>query len=166
MRATNEELLSMNEELRSTAEELETSREELQSINEELLTVNQENKSKIDELSQLTNDLQNLLAATDIATLLLDRDLNIRRFTPRIREVFNVLASDQGRPLAHITHKLHYPTLLQDASNVLHTLQPLEQEISSQDDRWYVVRILPYRTPEDRVSGILLTLVDITQHRR
>jgi two-component system CheB/CheR fusion protein len=166
MRATNEELLSMNEELRSTAEELETSREELQSINEELLTVNQENKSKIDELSQLTNDLQNLLAATDIATLLLDRDLNIRRFTPRIREVFNVLASDQGRPLAHITHRLHYPTLLQDASSVLQTLQPLEQEISSQDNRWYVVRILPYRTSEDRISGILLTLVDITQHRR
>ena len=111
MRAANEELLSMNEELRSTAEELETSKEELQSINEELLTVNQDNKSKIDELSQLTSDLQNLLAATDIATLLLDRELNIKRFTPRICDVFNVLAGDRGRPLAHITHKLRYATL-------------------------------------------------------
>ena len=166
MRAANEELLSMNEELRSTAEELETSKEELQSINEELLTVNQENKSKIDELSQLTGDLQNLLAATDIATLLLDRELNIKRFTPRICEVFNVLAGDRGRPLAHITHKLRYANLLQDAASVLQTLAPIEQEVSSEDDRWYVIRILPYRTVDDHIGGVLITLVDITQHRR
>jgi two-component system, chemotaxis family, CheB/CheR fusion protein len=166
MRAANEELLSMNEELRSTAEELETSKEELQSINEELLTVNQENKGKIDELSQMTSDLQNLLAATDIATLLLDRELNIKRFTPRICEVFNVLAGDRGRPLAHITHKLRYPTLLEDAGNVLQTLTPIEQEVSSEDDRWYVIRILPYRAVDDHIGGVLITLVDITRHRR
>jgi len=166
MRAANEELMSMNEELRSTAEELETSKEELQSINEELLTVNQENKSKIDELSQRTSDLQNLLAATDIATLLLDRELNIKRFTPRICEVFNVLAGDRGRPLGHITHKLHYANLLQDAASVLQTLTPIEQEVSSEDDRWYVIRILPYRTVDEHIGGVLITLVDITQHRR
>jgi two-component system CheB/CheR fusion protein len=166
MRAANEELLSMNEELRSTAEELETSKEELQSINEELLTVNQENKSKIDELSQLTSDLQNLLAATDIATLLLDRELNIRRFTPRICEVFNVLPGDRGRPLAHITHKLQYATLLEDATAVLQTLTPFEQEVNSEDNRWYVIRVLPYRTADDHISGVLITLVDITRLRR
>jgi two-component system CheB/CheR fusion protein len=165
MRAANEELQSMNEELRSTAEELETSKEELQSINEELLTVNQENKSKIDELSQLTSDLQNLLASTDIATLFLDRDLRIKRFTPRISEIFNVLASDRGRPLAHITHKLRYGELLNDARTVLQTLVPLEQEIGSEDGRWYALRILPYRTVDDRIDGIVITLVDITQHR-
>lgn len=166
MRAANEELQSMNEELRSTAEELETSKEELQSINEELLTVNQENKSKIDELSQLTNDLQNLLASTDIGTLFLDRDLRIKRFTPRIGDVFNVLASDRGRPLAHITHKLHYDDLFKDAATVLQTLVPIEQEAGSEDNRWYVIRILPYRTADDRIDGVVMTLVDITRHRR
>jgi two-component system CheB/CheR fusion protein len=166
MRAANEELQSMNEELRSTAEELETSKEELQSINEELLTVNQENKSKIDELSQLTSDLQNLLASTDIATLFLDRELNIKRFTPRIGEVFNVLVSDRGRPLAHITHKLLYPNLLDNVRAVLHTLVPVEQEIRSEGNRWYAMRILPYRTVDDRIDGIVITLVDITQHRQ
>jgi two-component system, chemotaxis family, CheB/CheR fusion protein len=165
MRAANEELQSMNEELRSTAEELETSKAELQSINEELLTVNQENKSKIDELSQLTSDLQNLLASTDIATLFLDRDMRIKRFTPRIAEIFNVLAGDRGRPLAHITHKLRYPDLLKDAQTVLQTLVPMEQEISSEDSRWYAIRLLPYRTVDDRIDGVVITLVDITQHR-
>jgi len=166
MRAANEELQSMNEELRSTAEELETSKEELQSINEELLTVNQENKSKIDELSQLTSDLQNLLASTDIGTLFLDRELRIKRFTPRISDVFNVLASDRGRPLAHITHKLRYDSLFKDAATVLQTLVPIEQEAGSEDNRWYAIRILPYRTADDRIDGVVITLVDITRHRR
>jgi two-component system CheB/CheR fusion protein len=166
MRAANEELQSMNEELRSTAEELETSKEELQSINEELLTVNQESKSKIDELSQLTSDLQNLLASTDIATLFLDRELRIKRFTPRISDLFNVLGGDRGRPLAHITHKLNYDTLLPDATGVLQTLAPIERETQSQDGRWYIIRILPYRTADDRIDGVVITLVDITQHRR
>ena len=161
-----EELQSMNEELRSTAEELETSKEELQSINEELLTVNQENKSKIDELSQLTSDLQNLLASTDIATLFLDRDLRIKRFIPRISAVFNVLASDRGRPLAHITHKLHYDTLFTDATSVLQTLVPVEREIGSENGRWYVIRMLPYRTADEHIDGVVVTLVDITQHYR
>jgi two-component system CheB/CheR fusion protein len=138
----------------------------LQSINEELLTVNQESKSKIDELSQLTNDLQNLLASTDIATLFLDRELRIKRFTPRISDLFNVLGGDRGRPLAHITHKLNYDTLLPDATGVLQTLAPIERETQSQDGRWYIIRILPYRTADDRIDGVVITLVDITQHRR
>ena len=124
MRASNEELQSANEELRSTMEELETSREELQSINEELQTVNQENRHKVDELSQLSSDLQNLLKVTDIATLFLDRALRINRFTPRVGELFNVRHSDRGRPLADLTHRLGYDALLTDAQEVLETLVP------------------------------------------
>ncbi|MCC6453769.1 MAG: PAS domain-containing protein [Caldilineaceae bacterium] len=163
MKASNEELQSINEELRSTAEELETSKEELQSINEELITVNQENKNKVEELSQLTSDLQNLLAATDIATIFLDRDLRITRFTPRVGELFNVLMSDRGRPLAHITHKLGYGKLIEDASTVLRTLVPIEREVSSDQNRGYLMRLLPYRTIEDRISGVVITFVDITE---
>ncbi|MFN8485995.1 MAG: CheR family methyltransferase [Caldilineaceae bacterium] len=166
MKAANEELQSMNEELRSTAEELETSKEELQSINEELLTVNQENKNKIEELSQLTSDLQNLLVATDIATLFLDRDLRIKRFTPRVSELFNVLATDRGRPLAHITHKLVDEDLLQDASAVLRTLMPVKRDVRSEEGRIYVMRLLPYRTVDDRIDGLVVTFVDITDQKR
>jgi two-component system CheB/CheR fusion protein len=166
MKAANEELQSMNEELRSTAEELETSKEELQSINEELITVNQENKNKVEELSQLTSDLQNLLASTDIATLFLDRELRITRFTPRVGELFNVLPTDRGRPLAHITHKLGYDALLDDAATVLRTLVPIEREVSSEIGRWYLMRLLPYRTVDDRIDGIVVTFVDITQITR
>jgi PAS domain-containing protein len=166
MKASNEELQSMNEELRSTAEELETSKEELQSINEELITVNQENKNKVEELSQLTSDLQNLLASTDIATLFLDRELRITRFTPRVGELFNVLPTDRGRPLAHITHKLGYDALLDDAATVLRTLVPIEREVSSEIGRWYLMRLLPYRTVDDRIDGIVVTFVDITQITR
>jgi two-component system CheB/CheR fusion protein len=165
MKAANEELQSMNEELRSTAEELETSKEELQSINEELITVNQENKNKVEELSQLTSDLQNLLASTDIATLFLDRELRITRFTPRVGELFNVLTTDRGRPLAHITHKLGYDALLEDAAAVLRTLVPLEREVSSESGHWYLMRLLPYRTVDDRIDGVVITFVDITQVR-
>jgi two-component system, chemotaxis family, CheB/CheR fusion protein len=163
MKASNEELQSINEELRSTAEELETSKEELQSINEELLTVNQENKNKVDELSQLNSDLQNLLVSTDIATLFLDRDLQITRFTPRVGELFNVMMSDRGRPLAHITHKLGYAMLIEDAETVLRTLVPIEREVSSKDGRSYLMRILPYRTIDDRIGGVVVTFVDITE---
>src|SRR6202012_14182 len=106
MKASNEEMQSTNEELRSTMEELETSKEELQSTNEELQTVNQQNRLKVEELSQLSSDLQNLLIATDIATLFLDRDLRIMRFTPRFAELFNVRVTDRGRPLSDLTHRL------------------------------------------------------------
>lgn len=163
MKAANEELLSMNEELRSTAEELETSKEELQSMNEELITLNQENKNKVEELSHLTSDLQNLLMATGIATLFLDRELRIRRFTPRAAELFNILVSDQGRPLAHLTHQLGYDNLLADVAAVLRTLVPIEREVRSRNDHWYLTRLLPYRTIDDRIDGVVITFVDVNE---
>lgn len=163
MRASNEELQSANEELRSTMEELETSREELQSINEELQTLNQENKHKVEELSQLTNDLQNLLQATDVATLFLDRGLRILRYTPRVSDIFNVRHGDRGRPLGDLTHRLKYQGLIDDAKRVLQTLVPVEREADSQDGAsWYVVRVTPYRTMEDRIEGVVITLIDVT----
>ncbi|HXF63376.1 MAG TPA: chemotaxis protein CheB [Caldilineaceae bacterium] len=166
MQASNEELLSMNEELRATAEELETSKEELQSINEELMTVNQENKHRLEELGQLSSDLQNLLAATDIAVLFLDRELRITRFTPRAGELFNVLPTDRNRPLAHLTHKLAYPHLLEDAAQVLRTLASIQREVQSQTGQWYLTRLLPYRSIEDRIEGVVITLVDITANKQ
>jgi two-component system CheB/CheR fusion protein len=166
MRASNEELQSANEELRSTMEELETSREELQSINEELQTVNQENRHKVEELSQLSSDLQNLLKSTDVATLFLDRSLRILRFTPRVGELFNVRNTDRGRPLADLTHRLGYGGLLEDAKRVLETLVPAEREVESEDGRWHLVRVMPYRTVEDRIEGVVITLVDVTTLKR
>jgi two-component system CheB/CheR fusion protein len=115
MKASNEELQSANEELRSTMEELETSKEELQSLNEELQSVNQQNRHKVEELSQLSSDLQNLLVATDIATLFLDRDLRILRFTPRLGDLFNIRITDRGRPISDLTHSIGYPELIDDA---------------------------------------------------
>lgn len=166
MRASNEELQSMNEELHSTAEELESSKEELQSMNEELLTVNQENKNKVEELSHLAGDLQNLLAATDVATLFLNRELQIRRFTPKVGDLFNIIEADRGRPLAHITHKLHDDGLLQDARSVLDTLQPVEREMESENGRFYLVRLRPYRSIEDRIDGVVITFVDVTEMKQ
>jgi two-component system CheB/CheR fusion protein len=162
MRAANEELLSMNEELRSAAEELETSKEELQSMNEELVTVNQENRNKMEELNQLNSDLQNFLTATHIATLFLDRHLRIKRFTPKIGQLFNILPSDRGRPLAHLTHRLGYTNLVEDAAQVLKTLSPINQEIRSEGGEWHLTQLLPYRTVDDRIDGVVITFVDIT----
>ena len=163
MRASNEEMQSVNEELRSTMEELETSKEELQSINEELQTVNQENRHKVEELAQLSGDLQNLLAATDIATLFLDRDLRIMRFTPKISELFNVKMTDRGRPLSDLTHSLGYPELNSDAKAVLARLVPVEREVWDEAGRCYLTRVLPYRSTEDHIDGVVITFVDITR---
>jgi two-component system, chemotaxis family, CheB/CheR fusion protein len=163
MRAANEELQSVNEELRSTMEELETSKEELQSMNEELQTVNQENRHKVLELSQLTGDLQNLMAATEIATLFLDRDLRILRVTPRTRELFNIRASDRGRPFMELRHRLGDDQLEQDALNVLERLTPVEREIKSETGQWYLTRVNPYRSSADKIEGVVITLVDITR---
>lgn len=162
MRASNEELQSANEELRSTMEELETSKEELQSMNEELTTLNQENRHKVEELSQMSDDLQNLLAATDIATLFLDKELRILRFTPKLGELFNVRMADRGRPIAHQTHKLGYNNLIEDAQQVLKKLIPIEREVRDQEENIYLARVLPYRTSEDRIDGVVITFVDIS----
>lgn len=165
MKAANEELQSINEELQSTMEELETSKEELQSTNEELTTVNQENRHKVEELSQLSSDLQNLLAATDIATLFLDRDLRILRFTPQVSTLFNVRATDRGRPLSDLTHRLGYETLTSDALQVLRTLAPIDREVHDTEGRWYLTRVRPYRSVEDRIGGVVITFVEITSNK-
>jgi two-component system CheB/CheR fusion protein len=165
MKAANEEMQSTNEELRSTMEELETSKEELQSINEELQAVNQENRHKVEELSQLSSDLQNLLAATEIATLFLDRDLRILRFTPRLAELFNVRITDRGRPISDLTHRLGYVQLTEDGESVLVRLIPVEREIRDDAGRWYLTRVMPYRSTEDRIEGIVITFVEITARK-
>jgi two-component system, chemotaxis family, CheB/CheR fusion protein len=161
LRAANEELQSINEEYRSTAEELETSKEELQSINEELQTVNAELKIKLDGVSRANNDLQNLMASTDVGTLFLDSKLRIKRFTPRITDLFNIQATDDGRPITDFTHRLDYPRFTEDAQTVLRDLSVVEREIAS-DGKWYLTRIRPYRTTEDRIEGVVCTFVDVT----
>ncbi|GAB3928537.1 PAS domain S-box protein [Larkinella terrae] len=162
LKASNEELQAMNEELRSAAEELETSKEELQSINEELTTVNQELKVKVEEISLTSNNFQNLINSTDIATLFLDRSFRVNLFTPASRTIFNLIPADFGRPLSDITNRLDYPPLQEDAEAVLTTLQPVEREVRTTDGRVFMMRILPYRTAEDRINGIVLTFVDIS----
>ncbi|RVJ77274.1 chemotaxis protein CheB [Sinorhizobium medicae] len=165
LRAANEELQSMNEEYRSTAEELETSKEELQSINEELQTVNNELKLKLESISRANSDLQNLMAATDIATLFLDPSLRIKRFTPRLTEIFNVTSNDEGRPITDFTHHLQYKRLSDDARAVLETLRPVEHEVKGRNEGWYLVRMRPYRTIEDKIDGVVVTFVDISERR-
>jgi two-component system CheB/CheR fusion protein len=155
----------MNEELRSATEELETSREELQSINEELTTVNQEMKSKMEEIAHANSDLQNLMASTSIATVFLDRNLVITRFTPSAVEIFHLIPGDLGRPLADLKHQLEYPDLIQDAENVLRTLVPVEREVKG-NGRWFLARIQPYRTLEDKIAGAVFTFVDITERKQ
>jgi two-component system CheB/CheR fusion protein len=161
MKASSEEMQSTNEELRSTLEELETSKEELQSINEELQTVNQQNRLKVEELAQLSGDLQNLLTSTDIATLFLDRNSRILRFTPRLGDLFNIRITDRGRPIADLTHRLGYPELGTDAQAVLNRLIPVEREVQDETGRWYLTRVLPYRSTEDRIEGVVITFIDI-----
>ncbi len=162
LKATNEELQSINEEYKSTLEELETSKEELQSVNEELKTVNTELKEKVEELSRANDDLQNLMAATDVATLFVDRQLQIQLYTPALEQIFNIRPLDEGRPLSHLTHRLDTDDMEAKASEVLRTLVPHEETLEHADGRTYLMRILPYRTIEDRIEGVILTFVDIT----
>jgi two-component system CheB/CheR fusion protein len=166
LKASNEELQAINEELRSTTEELETSKEELQSINEELITVNHELKTKVEETGKINDDLHNLIASTDIATVFVDRAMSIKRFTPHATRLFNLIPSDLGRSLLDITHRLHYESLADDAADAFQSLRVIEREVSSEDGRWYLARVLPYRTAEDRIDGAVLTFVDITSRRR
>ncbi len=165
LKASNEELQAINEELRSASEELETSKEELQSVNEELTTVNHELKEKVDEVSRTNSDLQNLLGSTDIGTIFLDRELRIKRFTPRVEEIFNIIPSDLERPFAHLTHKLDYQLLPADAEHVLQTLERIEYEVYSADQRWYLVRLSPYRTVDDRIDGVVVAFVEISERK-
>jgi two-component system, chemotaxis family, CheB/CheR fusion protein len=163
LKASNEELQAMNEEMRSAAEELETSKEELQSINEELTTVNQELKIKIEELGHTNDDLRNLMNSTRIGTVFLNRELRIKLFTPQTREIFNVIPADVGRGLSDITTKLDYAHLIEDAQRVLDKLEPLERTVRTKDGQAFLMQISPYRTLDDRIDGVVLTFMDITE---
>jgi two-component system, chemotaxis family, CheB/CheR fusion protein len=164
--ASAEEHQAMNEELRSSAEELETSKEEIQSVNEELTTVNQELKIKIEELRLNNDDFQNLINSTDIATVFLDRSLHLKLTTPRAQDIFNLLRSDVGRPLSDITTRLTYSSLDADLRLVLDQLQPIDREVMTTDQRWFLMRIRPYRTTDDRIDGVVLMFQDITAQRQ
>ena len=162
LRSANEELQSTNEELQSTNEELTTSKEEMQSLNEELQTVNAELQAKVDELSRASNDMKNLLNSTDIATLFLDNDLNVRRFTPQATNIIKLIPGDVGRPITDLVSNLKYTDLADDVREVLRTLSTKEGSVAARDGRWFAVRIMPYRTSEDRIEGVVITFADIT----
>lgn len=162
MRASYEELQSINEELRSTTEELQTGKEELQSVNEELTALGQESQNRLEELNRLNSDLQNLMSVTDIPTLFIDVDLRIRRFTAAARELFNIRETDMGRSLADFTNKLDYADLIEDVRTVIRTLTPIERELRGGNNAWYLARILPYRSIDDRIEGAVATFVDIS----
>jgi two-component system CheB/CheR fusion protein len=166
LRAANEELQSINEEYRSTSEELETSKEELQSINEELQTVNTELKLKLEAISRAHSDLQNLMAATDFGTLFLDSSLRIKRFTDRVTELFSITPTDEGRPITDFAHQLEYDGLVKDARAVLSDLAPIRREVESRTGKWYDMRLRPYRTVEDKIDGVVITFVDISERRQ
>jgi two-component system CheB/CheR fusion protein len=161
LKSSNEELQSTIEELQSTNEEIETSKEELQSLNEELSTVNAELENRIEQLSSANDDIKNLLDSTDIATIFLDRNLCIKRFTPKSTEIINLIATDVGRPVSHIVSNLHYETLVDDSRTVLKTLEPIMTENVDKNGHWYVIRIIPYRTITDHVDGVVITFINI-----
>ena len=162
LRSTNEELQSTNEELQSTNEELMTSKEEMQSLNEELQTVNAELQTKLDELAHTSNDMKNLLNSTDIATLFLDKQLHVRRFTTQATKIINLIPGDVGRPITDLASELCYPELAADGRAVLQSLITAERQIACTDGRWFTVRIIPYRTLDDRIDGVVITFADIT----
>jgi two-component system CheB/CheR fusion protein len=162
LKSMNEELQSTNEELQSTNEELTTSKEEMQSLNEELQTVNAELQTKLDELSGANNDMKNLLNSTDIATVFLDNDLRLRRFTVQAKTIIKFIPGDVGRPITDLASDLQYPALVTDANEVLRTLVFSEKPISTRDGRWFIVRIMPYRTMDNRIEGVVITFSDIT----
>lgn len=165
LKASNEEVMSMNEELQSANEELETSKEELQALNEELTTVNSQLQDKVEEIDKANSDLLNLIAATDIATVFLDTELRIKRFTPATGRLVNLMATDVGRPLRSFAPLFSDADLLPDAERVIATLNPIEKEIRADGDRWYLRRISPYRSAENRIGGVVITFVDVAQLR-
>ncbi len=165
LKATNEELQSSNEELQSTNEELETTKEELQSINEELMTVNAELENKVNALSRANNDLNNLLASIGIAIIFLDMDLRIQRFNPSAAQLINLIDSDVGRPIAHIVPNFRHDDFAKHAEQVLNTLDTVQQEVQSNDDRWFMMVMRPYRTVENIIAGVIVTFAEITQQK-
>lgn len=166
LKSSNEEIQSSNEELQSANEELEASKEELQSINEELMTLNAEHQAKIEEFSRVINDMNNLLASTEIATIFLDNDLYIKGFTPAVTKIINLIKTDIGRPVSDIVSNLEYENMVKDVKIVLDTLVFQEKEIKNIKNLWYLMRILPYRTTENIIDGAVITFIDITQRKR
>jgi two-component system CheB/CheR fusion protein len=166
LKASNEELQAVNEELRSATEELETSKEELESVNEELVTVNAELRAKVDETVKINDDLQNLISSSDIATIFVDRGMRIKWFTPQATTLFSLIPEDRNRPLTDITHRLNYSGMIADAKDSFNLLRLVEREVTSTDGHWHLVRIVPYRTAEDRIEGAVLNFVDITSRKR
>jgi two-component system CheB/CheR fusion protein len=162
MQISKDELNCINEEMQVSNEELTTSQEEMQSLNEELQTVNIELQSKLDDYTRINNDLKNLLDSTEIATLFIDKNLKIRRFTKEATEVFKLIQTDLGRPFTDIVTELDYPGIADDAMEVLRTLMSNEKTVATHDERWFSVRIIPYRTIDDRIDGLVITFNDIT----
>ena len=166
MQTSQEELKSTNEELQSTNEELTTSEEELQSMNEELHTVNQELQTRVDDFTRTSNDIKNLLDSTDIATLFLDQDLRVRRFTSETSRITHLIPGDVGRPITDIASALLYPELAEDAHTVLRTLVRTDRQIPTPDGNWFQARILPYRTMDNMIDGLVITFTDITVSKK
>jgi len=163
LQATNEELESSNEELKATNEELESSKEELQSLNEELQTLNEELQTKVEELSAAEDDMHNLLNSTEIATIFVDREMRVKRFTPQATQVINLIQNDVGRPLAHIATKLENAEITTDLEEVLATLTPIIKMVQANNGKWYFLRIMPYHTIDNRVDGATLTFTNIDE---
>jgi two-component system CheB/CheR fusion protein len=166
IRAINEEAMSVNEEFQTTNEELETSKEELQSVNEELTVLNSQLQETLDEHRTIANDLENILTSADVATLFLDDRLNIRFFTPAAKSLFSVIASDIGRPLSDLARHFSDENFLIDAKAVLASLVPISREIEADDGTWYTCRILPYRTKDNHIEGVVITCVDVTMRKK
>ncbi len=166
LKSANEELQSTNEELQSTNEELTTSKEEMQSLNEELQTVNQELQAKLDELQRTSSDMKNLLNSTELAVLFLDGALRVRRFTNQASKVIKLIPGDVGRPVTDIASDLIYPEFEREAQEVLRTLASIEKNVATHDGRWFTVRIMPYRTLEDRIDGLVMTFLEVTASKQ
>jgi two-component system CheB/CheR fusion protein len=166
LKSANEEMQSTNEELQSTNEELMTSKEELQSLNEELVTVNTELQIKNTELSEANDDLKNLLNSTEIATLFVDEGLKVKRFTNKVTKIINLIPADIGRPLSDIVTNLRYDGLIEDITRVMETLVFREQEVEAKDGLTYLMRIMPYRTSDNAIDGVVITFVDVSAHRQ
>jgi len=162
LETSNEELHATNEELIASNEELQSTNEELQSVNEELYTVNSEYQNKIEELTELNNDISNWFNITSIGTIFLDLQLRIRKFTPAITRFINIIEQDLGRPVKHLSYNFDYPGFIEDIEFVLKTLRPVESEVNAKDGTCFQIRILPYRTVENAVKGIVVTFIDVT----
>jgi two-component system CheB/CheR fusion protein len=166
LKSSNEELQSTNEELQSTNEESLTTKEEMQSLNEELMTVNSQYESKADELNRLNNDMKNLLDATEIGTVFLDNDLEILRYTPQIKRLFNIIPTDVGRPLSDIVSNFDFTQLEDAIKDVIDRLATKTVEVRTKTNDWYTVRVMPYRTLDNYISGVVMTFTQVTGYKQ